>query len=493
MPKVNYNELKENIQDSIYITIEATGTNNYVASSSLITSLKSKRTRFTLFVANDSTGNCTLNLNSFGAKNIKDANGNIVTKLKQNIPYNLVYNGQDFILQGKGGGGNAQPGDVRQGKKFTNDNGEQVGTRTNLDIAKELGITVTADNVAKGYKILDKNGNVVIGTVEDIGPGNILSKYVGRIGSNNRCFSSKYYSESDTGNNVGSGKRIFARSIPGKGNVHFVDDSWSSTRDFYYPGGFSKDGKYFFYETRTNSRYYFHKGNLMNGTTEQIINYEDDDGISHGIYKDFLNDKLIFIRNNSNNYTTIIYIKDFNGNTVYTSPSISEFRPYKVYARYNKVGLCGKGKDKSNRHIVVMNERNQINRISIQDLFTKLSITGNQNTTDEYYSCTPIQGDRYIISLASNSKPYYHKVCVNFNLDVIWHITEVKSINSAPKIFEVNNRLVSIYNGVEIYNKNNGALIDSIDTGGNDYTIDSHTGDLLYLVNKNCINKLILL
>lgn len=130
MPKVNYNELKENIQDSIYITIEATGTNNYVASSSLITSLKSKRTRFTLFVANDSTGNCTLNLNSFGAKNIKDANGNIVTKLKQNIPYNLVYNGQDFILQGKGGGGNAQPGDVRQGKKFTNDNGEQVGTAT---------------------------------------------------------------------------------------------------------------------------------------------------------------------------------------------------------------------------------------------------------------------------------------------------------------------------------------------------------------------------
>ena len=140
-----------------------------------------------------------------------------------------------------------------------------------------------------------------------------------------------------------------------------------------------------------------------------------------------------------------------------------------------------------------MNERNQINRISIQDLFTKLSITGNQNTTDGYYSCTPIQGDRYIISLASDSKPYYHKVCVNFNLDVIWHITEVKSINRAPEIFEVNNRLVSISDGVEIYNKNNGALIDSIYTGGNDYTIDSHTGDLLYLVNKNCINKLILL
>lgn len=164
MPKVNYNELKENIQDSIYITIEATGTNNYVASSSLITSLKSKRTRFTLFVANDSTGNCTLNLNSFGAKNIKDANGNIVKNLKKNIPYNVVYNGQDFILQGKGGGGNAQPGDVRQGKKFTNDNGEQVGTRTNLDIAKELGINAEAKNVIKGYKVLDKNGNVVVGT-----------------------------------------------------------------------------------------------------------------------------------------------------------------------------------------------------------------------------------------------------------------------------------------------------------------------------------------
>ncbi|WP_252224526.1 MULTISPECIES: phage tail protein [unclassified Clostridium] len=122
-------QLKDIANDS-YPIVEATGTNSYLGSSARITKL-SKGTRCTLFVATDSTGNCSLNLNNYGAKNIKDSFGNIVTNLKANIPYNLCYNGSDFILQGKGGGGNATPNQVLLNSTFTNDSGPQTGTMPN--------------------------------------------------------------------------------------------------------------------------------------------------------------------------------------------------------------------------------------------------------------------------------------------------------------------------------------------------------------------------
>ncbi|MDR5586612.1 phage tail protein [Clostridium aquiflavi] len=122
-------QMKEIANDS-YPIIEATGTNNYVGASARITSLN-KGTRCTLFVATGSIGNCSLNLNNYGVKNIKDSFGNIVTNLKANIPYNLCYNGSDFILQGKGGGGNAITDKVLNGSTFTNDSGPQTGTMPN--------------------------------------------------------------------------------------------------------------------------------------------------------------------------------------------------------------------------------------------------------------------------------------------------------------------------------------------------------------------------
>ena len=79
----------------------------------------------------DSNNNCTLNVNNLGAKYIKDSYGNIVTNLKKNIPYHICYNGQDFILLGKGGGGNAQPIQVLENYTFTNDAGPQKGTMKN--------------------------------------------------------------------------------------------------------------------------------------------------------------------------------------------------------------------------------------------------------------------------------------------------------------------------------------------------------------------------
>ncbi|MBZ9691639.1 hypothetical protein [Clostridium sp. M14] len=122
-------QLKDIANDS-YPIVEATGTNIYVGSTARITKL-SKGTRCTLFVATDSTGNCSLNLNNYGAKNIKDSFGNIVNNIKANIPYNLCYNGLDFILQGKGGGGNLIPKYLLQGYYGDGDNGRIDGSMVN--------------------------------------------------------------------------------------------------------------------------------------------------------------------------------------------------------------------------------------------------------------------------------------------------------------------------------------------------------------------------
>ncbi|WP_242850815.1 phage tail protein, partial [Clostridium sp. IBUN13A] len=84
-----------------YPIVEATGTNAYIGASARIKAV-GKGTRCTLFVGTASNGNCSLNLNNSGAVAIKDSNGNVVTNMKANIPYNLCHNGSDFILQGKG-------------------------------------------------------------------------------------------------------------------------------------------------------------------------------------------------------------------------------------------------------------------------------------------------------------------------------------------------------------------------------------------------------
>jgi hypothetical protein len=81
----------------------------------------------------DNTGASTINVNGLGTKAIKKPNGNDVSagNLKAGSIYTLRYNGTNFILQGEGGSGNAQPSDVLSGKTFTNDSGEQTGTMPN--------------------------------------------------------------------------------------------------------------------------------------------------------------------------------------------------------------------------------------------------------------------------------------------------------------------------------------------------------------------------
>jgi len=72
-------------------------------------------------------------VNGLGEKTIKKPNGNDISagNLKAGSIYTLRYNGTNFILQGEGGSGNAQPADVLSGKTFTNDAGEQAGSMPN--------------------------------------------------------------------------------------------------------------------------------------------------------------------------------------------------------------------------------------------------------------------------------------------------------------------------------------------------------------------------
>ncbi|MDU1601986.1 MAG: phage tail protein [Clostridium sp.] len=119
-----------NLENDSYPIVEATGTNAYIGASARI-KVVGKGIRCTLFVGTASNGNCSLNLNNSGAVAIKDSNGNVVTNMKANIPYNLCHNGSDFILQGKGGGGNLIPKYLLAGYYGEGDNGRVDGAMVN--------------------------------------------------------------------------------------------------------------------------------------------------------------------------------------------------------------------------------------------------------------------------------------------------------------------------------------------------------------------------
>lgn len=118
----------------------------------------------------DNTGASTININNLGAKSIKKPNGNDVSagNLKAGSIYTLRYNGTNFILQGEGGGGTAQPGDVLSGKTFTNDNGDQTGTMPNRG-----AITITPGTSDQSIPAGYHNGNGKVVGDPDLIPANI--------------------------------------------------------------------------------------------------------------------------------------------------------------------------------------------------------------------------------------------------------------------------------------------------------------------------------
>ena len=83
---------------------DATGTNAYSVSLKPAAKSLVKGLGVVFTVANDATGNCTLNVNGLGAKAIMSSDGEQITDLKKGVVYTVRYNGASFTLQGKGGG-----------------------------------------------------------------------------------------------------------------------------------------------------------------------------------------------------------------------------------------------------------------------------------------------------------------------------------------------------------------------------------------------------
>jgi len=159
---------------SIGYSVTGGTANTYTATISGITSYTDGLTvRVKINLA--STGASTLNVNGLGAKTILDSLGNAITSggLKAGLPYQLCYNGTNFIVLGKGGGGDAIASQIILGKKATVDSGQIVGT---LDLSN-----LVTGNIKSGVTINGVSGSTTVVDTADavLDPAYLLTGYSG--------------------------------------------------------------------------------------------------------------------------------------------------------------------------------------------------------------------------------------------------------------------------------------------------------------------------
>jgi len=122
-------QLSDMGKNQIYYCGATSGTNAYTVTNSKITAYIDGLT-VRIKIGTASTGSSTLNINALGAKPILDTLGNAITSggLKAGLPYQLCYNGTNFIVLGKGGGGNLTSADLLINKTGTGDSGPVSGS-----------------------------------------------------------------------------------------------------------------------------------------------------------------------------------------------------------------------------------------------------------------------------------------------------------------------------------------------------------------------------
>ncbi|OPJ63671.1 hypothetical protein [Clostridium chromiireducens] len=152
--------LSELNNDRIYNCGSTSGTNAYTITNSDITAYADGLT-VRVKIGNSSTGASTLNINGLGAKTILDTLGNPIVSggLKAGLPYHLCYNGTNFIVLGKGGGGDATAAQILLGKKATVDSGQVTGT---LDLTN-----LVTGNIKSGVKINGVSGKASVVDTSD--------------------------------------------------------------------------------------------------------------------------------------------------------------------------------------------------------------------------------------------------------------------------------------------------------------------------------------
>lgn len=125
-------KLKELETNTTYYAVATGSANTYAIS---VSAIKSYFDGLSICVKINvaSTGASTININGYGAKTILDSLGNAITSggLKAGLPYSLRYNGTNFILLSKGGGGNVTADKLLLGATATGDSGQVTGTMPN--------------------------------------------------------------------------------------------------------------------------------------------------------------------------------------------------------------------------------------------------------------------------------------------------------------------------------------------------------------------------
>lgn len=122
--------LADYVKHCPYIGTTAGTNNDYTITAPGLSTLISG-VGFGFMADRNSSGNCTINPSGLGAKSLLDGLGNAVTNLKQNVIYQVRYNGTNFISLGKGGGGTATKDDIALSKTATVDSGLVTGTGVN--------------------------------------------------------------------------------------------------------------------------------------------------------------------------------------------------------------------------------------------------------------------------------------------------------------------------------------------------------------------------
>lgn len=187
-------DLSDIMQDRIYYCGTTSGTNTYTATNSKITAYTDGLT-VRIKIGTASTGASTLNINGLGAKTILDTLGNTITSggLKAGLPYQLCYNGTNFIVLGKGGGGTATADKILSPYTATNDSGQVTGTIPSktaatynpstsvqtiasgqyLSEAQTIAATAGTANVSQvlsGYTFNSANGIGLTGNIPSMNP-----------------------------------------------------------------------------------------------------------------------------------------------------------------------------------------------------------------------------------------------------------------------------------------------------------------------------------
>jgi len=165
---ITYDKLDsaEQLAQARYAGITTNVGNDYVISSPAITSLV-EGLPISILVNADSTGACTLDWCSTGAKAIKKANG-YNAALKANSIYTLRYNGTNFILQGEGGSGDATTSDLLLGKTASVDAGDITGTMPNkVGSGTIITPNTTDQTIPQGYYGGNAGDGKVLGIPHD--------------------------------------------------------------------------------------------------------------------------------------------------------------------------------------------------------------------------------------------------------------------------------------------------------------------------------------